>query len=98
MVCGCTTSNRSMPSYQPSTVSSITYRAPGCTPPAASSTRSSGAPVHWAIADQPCSQTWAVICVRAGSPRMSSSESDTGRPTRPLTGRRQSRNPSRKWA
>ena len=59
-----------------------------------SSTRWSGAPVHSPIADQPCSHTWAVICVRAGRLLISSSDSSRGRSTRPLIGSRQFLNPS----
>src|SRR5688500_19999387 len=40
----------------------------------ASSTRCSGAPVHSPIADQPCSHTCAVICVRAGRSEEHTSE------------------------
>ena len=69
-----------------------------CSAPAAAarpapSTWPSGTPVHLPIALQPSTQSWRVICVRAGIACSSASEQVSGAATSPSTRSRQSAKP-----
>jgi hypothetical protein len=57
----------------------------------------SGTPAHLPIALQPSTQSWRVICVRAGMARSSASESDSGVATSPSTASRQLTKSSTAW-